>query len=341
MKVKVWDGWVRVFHWALGLAVLGAFLTSEEDEWLPTHMRVGVVVLGLVVFRLAWGLWGSRHARFSDFVRTPRQVLAYARGYVRGKVDRHLGHNPLGGAMVVAFLLVLVGLAGTGILMSLGSDWDGALSGVITRQVSKDVEEVHEALAGALLVMIGAHVAGVVLSSIIERQNLVLGMITGRKRGDGGETAEPARRGLALRLTVALLLAFAVVRGLFGFLPVAEASAATRPEALIERYATAARQESADFDGFSAERGRALYQTEHDVKGKPTSCATCHGVDPKRPGRTPAGKRLDAFAPSVTPDRFTDEANVEKWFLRNCKQVYGRACTAREKGDLLTWLSTK
>lgn len=341
MKVKVWDGAVRLFHWALGLAVLGAFLTSEEDEWLPTHMRVGVVVLGLVIFRVAWGLWGSRHARFSDFVRTPRQVLAYARGYVRGRVDRHLGHNPLGGAMVVAFLIVLVGLAGTGILLSLGPDWDGALSGVITRRASKGIEEVHEALSGALLVMIGAHVAGVLLSSVLERQNLVLGMITGRKRAESEGAMEPGRTGLALRLTVAILIAAGIARALFGFLPVAEASAATPPEAVIARYAAEARAESPDFRGFSAERGRELYLTEHDSKGKQTSCATCHNADPTLPGRTPAGKRLDAFAPSVTPARFLDQAHVEKWFLRNCKQVYGRACTAKEKGDLLTWLWTK
>lgn len=341
MKVKVWDGAVRLFHWALGAAVLAAFLTSEEDEWLPLHVRVGLVVLGLVVFRVGWGLWGGGHARFADFVRTPREVLAYLRDYVRGRPGRHLGHNPLGGAMVVAFLLVLLGLVATGTVIALGPEWDGALAGVLTRRQVHGIKELHEGLSGALLAMIGAHVAGILVSSVLERQNLVLAMITGFKRADGEATPAPVRKALALRLTVAILLAFAIVRGLSALLPAAVAQAAVPPGALLARYEAQARAESPDFTGFSAERGSAFYRATHDAGGKPTSCATCHGAEPTKPGRTPVGKRLEPFAPSATPERFTDEANVEKWFGRNCKQVLGRVCTAREKGDLITWLETK
>lgn len=341
MNVKVWDGAVRIFHWALGAAVLAAFLTSEEDEWMPIHARVGLLVLGLVVFRILWGLWGSRHARFSDFVRTPRQVLAYLRGYMRGRPDRHLGHNPLGGVMVVAFIVVLIGMTATGVLLMLGPEWDGALAQVITKRDAKALENLHEGLSGALLAMIGAHVAGVLLSSVLERQNLVLGMITGWKRAGNEATPKPIRRLLMLRLTVALLVAFAVVRGLVAFMPPTTAHAATPPSALLERYEREARLESPAFSGFSAERGAAFYSQPHERKGKSISCATCHATDPAKQGRTPAGKRLEPFALSGAADRFTDEANVEKWFGRNCKQVLGRACTAGEKGDLITWLATK
>lgn len=340
MKVKVWDGAIRLFHWALGLAVLGAFLTSEDDGWAPTHARLGLAVVGLLVFRLAWGLWGSPHARFSSFVRAPREVLAYAREYVRGRPGRHLGHNPLGGAMVVALLAVLGGMTVTGLLLVLGPEWDGPLSGVLTMRGAKAIAQVHEALSGALLAMIAAHVAGVLLSSVIERQNLVAGMITGWKRADGA-SPEPRRKALALRLTLALLLAFAVVRGLLGFLPVAPAEAAANPRQLLAGYEALARAQEPGFKGFDAERGGAFYARGHEQNGKSASCASCHGADPMQPGRSAAGKRLEPFAPGAASERFTDEANVEKWFGRNCKQVLGRPCTAREKGDLLSWLLTK
>lgn len=339
MKVKVWDLAVRLFHWALALAVLAAFLTSEEDEWLPTHTRVGLLVAGLVVFRLAWGLWGSRHARFSDFVRSPAEVLRYARDYVRGRPGRHVGHNPLGGVMVVAFLVVLAGLVVTGSLIFMGPEWGGMLAETFSRRDMKVIEEVHEGFAGALLVMIGAHVAGVIVSSVLERQNLVLGMITGRKHADA---QEPSTSGLAhaARLAVALFVAVAVVRALAALMPIPEADAATTPHGLLATYEAAARSEDASFAGFRADRGRALYFEEHASNGKTTSCATCHAADPTQPGRTPAGKSLAPLAPSVTPDRFTDEATAEKWFGRNCKQVLGRPCSAREKGDVLAWLLT-
>ena len=154
-------------------------------------------------------------------------------------------------------------------------------------------------------------------------------------------TPAPVKKALLLRLTLAVLLAVAVVRGLLGFLPPSPAHAATPPQALLSRYEAEARAESTAFKGFDAERGRAFYSQPHTVKGKQTSCATCHAEDPTQRGRTPAGKRLEPFALSATADRFTDPANVEKWFGRNCKQVLGRPCTAQEKGDLIIWLATQ
>ena len=101
--VRVWDPFVRVFHWSLvGLFAL-AFATGDEIEWL--HLAAGYAIAGLVVLRVAWGFVGPRHARFRDFVRPSREVLAYLRDAVRLRALRHLGHNPAGGAMVLALLL--------------------------------------------------------------------------------------------------------------------------------------------------------------------------------------------------------------------------------------------
>lgn len=111
----------------------------------------------------------------------------------------------------------------------------------------------------------------------------------------------------------------------------AGAASAADPLPAIQRSARSA----GNFTGFSAERGAAFFRT----KGSDWSCATCHTVDPRRPGRhTVTGKAIEPMAPAVNPRRFTDVAKVEKWFKRNCKDVLDRECTALEKGDVITYL---
>ncbi|MEW5850915.1 MAG: DUF1924 domain-containing protein [Myxococcota bacterium] len=116
-------------------------------------------------------------------------------------------------------------------------------------------------------------------------------------------------------------------------------AAAAAPRDLLQRYEHEARSEDAAFTGFSSERGRALYLTERTTsRGQTVSCATCHTADPTQPGKTRANKRIDPLAPAANPARLTDPATVEKWFLRNCRDVLERPCTAREKGDFITYL---
>lgn len=110
--------------------------------------------------------------------------------------------------------------------------------------------------------------------------------------------------------------------------------------AIISDYAAQAKQANSGFAGFSAERGKSLYYRETVQGGKKMSCATCHTADPRQPGKTPAFRPLDAMAPVITPTRFTDAKKVEKWFRRNCDDVFKRECTAQEKGDFLTFLSS-
>jgi cytochrome c peroxidase len=110
--------------------------------------------------------------------------------------------------------------------------------------------------------------------------------------------------------------------------------------AIISDYAAQAKQDNSGFAGFSAERGKSLYYRETVQGGKKMSCATCHTADPRQPGKTPAFRPLDAMAPVITPTRFTDAKKVEKWFRRNCDDVFKRECTAQEKGDFLTFLSS-
>ncbi len=167
--VKVWDPLVRIFHWSLVVSFALAWISA--DEWDDLHIWAGYAAAGLIAFRLVWGLFGPRYARFRQFVRSPGAVAAYVGNLLIGRERRYLGHNPAGGAMIVALIASLALLCLTGWMYTLdlfwGSDW---------------LEEIHEVLANLLLVLVGLHVAGVILASLKHHENLARAMITGRKR---------------------------------------------------------------------------------------------------------------------------------------------------------------
>lgn len=170
--VRVWDPLVRIFHWSLVGLFAFAFLTG--DEWQTPHELAGYIVAGLIAFRLIWGFAGSRHARFSNFLYGPSTVAGFVRDTVRMKARRYLGHNPAGGLMVIALLIVIAVISLTGWMMTTdaywGLDW---------------VEELHEASAFAALGLIGLHIGGVIVASLEHGENLARAMITGRKRAAG------------------------------------------------------------------------------------------------------------------------------------------------------------
>jgi cytochrome b len=340
-RVKVWDLFVRSFHWGLVLLVLGSLLTGESDALLGVHVGVGLAVVGLVLARIVWGLVGPEQARFRAFVRGPRVMQAYARSLLARRPPPHLTHNPLGGAMVVALLCVLAALAATGALVYAGPEFQGPLSGLLSKRGGHALKEVHEALSGALLGLVALHVIGILASSLIEGQNLVGGMITGWKRApDEAGRLAPAPRFAPVRVAGALALGAAAVVALALLLGLPSRAHAAGPVAtdLLREYETQARRAAPAFSGFSAEAGHKLYVATFTVDGQSASCSSCHTPDPRRVGRTPAGKVVEPLSPTANRARLTDRREVEKWFTRNCKQVMGRECTAEEKGNFVTWM---
>lgn len=171
--VRVWDPLVRVLHWTLVASILAAWITGEIEKEAAQrfHEWAGYAALAIVGLRLPWGLFGTRYARFPQFLRGPRRTLAYAKQVAAGAEPRYLGHNPLGGWMIVALLAAVAAAGVSGWLMTTDRFW-----GV------EWVEEVHEALANTLFALAGLHVAGVVFTSLRHRENLVRAMFTGRKR---------------------------------------------------------------------------------------------------------------------------------------------------------------
>jgi cytochrome b len=167
--VKVWDLFVRIFHWSVAASFVVAYATADEIE--KVHIAAGYLIAGLIVVRVVWGFIGPRHARFSSFVRSPRDVLAYLRDVALLRAPRYIGHNPAGGAMIVALLTTLMGTCVTGYMMTTDAYWG-----------SKWVEEVHETTAHLAVALIVVHVLGVLVASFEHRENLIQAMFTGRKR---------------------------------------------------------------------------------------------------------------------------------------------------------------
>jgi len=167
--VRIWEPYVRIFHWGLAAAIATAWATSGEVQ--TVHEFAGYTAGALVVSRLVMGFAGDRYTRFRQFVKGPRAVLAYASAIRHRTERRYLGHNPLGAAMVVFLLCLIPSVAFTGWLQTTDRFW-----GI------EWVSMLHEALANTLFGAIFLHLGGVVLESLRHRENLVAAMLTGKKR---------------------------------------------------------------------------------------------------------------------------------------------------------------
>ena len=179
-SIIVWGVFIRFFHWSLVAAFTIAYLT--EGDWLLPHVWAGYFIALLIAMRLVWGIIGVRHARFTNFVKPPPVVKAYLIDLVHGRAERYIGHNPAGGAMVIALLSALLMITISGMALY-GSEGHGPLNGTWLAAISEDLlEEVHEFFVNFTLILIGLHILGVAHASLIHRENLVRAMWRGRKR---------------------------------------------------------------------------------------------------------------------------------------------------------------
>lgn len=171
--MRVWDRLLRSLHWLLAASIVTAWTSGHwQPRWFDAvHHTAGYVAAAAVLLRLVWGFAGSRYARFAQFVRSPRATLVYAQQLRAGRAPRHIGHNPLGGWMVLALLSTAAALSLSGYLYT--TDWLWGYEWLF---------DLHAALAWLILVLVMGHLAGVALSCWQHRENLVAAMFSGRKR---------------------------------------------------------------------------------------------------------------------------------------------------------------
>jgi cytochrome b len=177
--IKVWDLPLRIFHWLLVAGFFIAYLT--EDELLTVHVWAGYLVAGLLVFRLIWGFVGNEYARFSSFLCSPAQSLAYVKDLVALKTRRYIGHNPAGAAMIVLLLVSLLMTVITGFAVYGADKAAGPLAAIGSSQ-EELWEEGHEFFANFTLLLAVVHVIGVAVESYIHSENLARAMVKGYKK---------------------------------------------------------------------------------------------------------------------------------------------------------------
>lgn len=195
-RILVWDLPTRTFHWALAASFLAALLTADSERLRDLHLLSGYTMVGLIAFRVVWAFVGTRYARFGAIVHGPAALRRYLASLLRGRPERFVGHNPPGALAIPALLGMCLATAAAGYALhrELGGEW---------------LEEAHETLAFATLALFGVHVAGVLASSLLHRENLVRSMITGTKAGSPDEAIAGPRRFVALLLVAAIVAVWA------------------------------------------------------------------------------------------------------------------------------------
>jgi cytochrome b len=208
VKIQVWDLPLRIFHWLLALAVSAAIITGEiGGNLIDWHGRIGVFILGLLVFRIIWGFVGTTHARFASFFPTPARIAAYLKGQWQG-----LGHNPLGALSVLALLGVLATLVGAGLFANDDIAFQGPLFSLVDKSLSDKLSGVHALAFNFLAVLLVLHIAAIVFYARVKKHNLVVPMLTGKVVVPKDRAVSVSKAG-ALRFLVALAIAGVVVWG--------------------------------------------------------------------------------------------------------------------------------
>lgn len=209
-KKLVWDLPTRLFHWALALLICGSYYTVEITGDMDTHMLIGQTILTLVLFRIVWGLIGTRYARFGSFVTGPGEIFEYAKSLVGKRPRDYAGHNPLGGVVVLLMLALVLAQTLSGLFATDGDFYSGPLNDLISTRAGNRVTDYHELNFSILLTVIVVHIAAVLFYLIAKRNNLIAPMITGEKH-DGGDEIEPIPSSKSLPALVTLIVAAACV----------------------------------------------------------------------------------------------------------------------------------
>lgn len=188
LPMRVWDRSVRIFHWAVLLVLITSYVSITLADgphaglWMKVHVISGETMLGLILYRIVWGVIGSDTARFSHFLRSPIAALRYLATFARREPDTEVGHNKAGGWMVVALLTLLAVQVGTGLFANDDGSTEGPLMKFVSKSVSDQLSDLHGISFNILIGALALHIAAVAGYAVLKGQNLVRPMITGKKR---------------------------------------------------------------------------------------------------------------------------------------------------------------
>jgi cytochrome b len=206
-RTLIWDLPTRLFHWTLASSFAIAWLTSEGDQWRSIHVFLGYLMLGLVVFRLIWGFAGSHFSRFASFWFGPKEALDYLKQVVTGHAPRHVGHNPTGSLAIYILLAMAVVVGISGVLTLGGDEQQGLAAGWFSFAQIQTLKKLHELVATLMLLVVVGHIAGVIVESVLHKENLARSMVTGIKLANAN-TPKAKARPLVAALMLITILAF-------------------------------------------------------------------------------------------------------------------------------------
>jgi len=209
----VWDLPLRAFHWLFAASILASWLTAEPgSSWMQWHIRLGYWMLGLLTFRIIWGLVGPRHARFASFLRGPRATWRYARGFLGRESPLHsAGHNPLGGIMVLVMLLLVAFQVGTGLFATDDIVWTGPYNPSVSSETARLLTSLHHRNFNLIWAAIALHVGAISYYAFVKKQNLVPAMLTGWKPAEGVPAGEAITSSELWKALIVMILSAAAV----------------------------------------------------------------------------------------------------------------------------------
>jgi len=197
-SILVWDFPVRIFHWLLVTSFAGAWLTSESEAWQMVHYAFGYTSVVLVLFRIVWGIVGTRYARFSQFIKGPAETIHHLKSLLAGKQHSGVGHNPAGALAMISLmiLILLIGLTGYWSVKEFLGDF---------------MSEAHETISDLALIVVVIHIAAAIIMSFMQKENLVKSMVTGNKQGTPEQAIRYSMHFVGIGLAIAWVYIFYLV----------------------------------------------------------------------------------------------------------------------------------
>lgn len=216
----VWDLPLRLFHWLLVIAICGAWYTSEQQgEMVELHMQIGYFILGLTLFRLIWGFFGTRYSKFSQFFPTPARLSNYFKSLKSSSNDSYVGHNPIGSLMLLLMIFLILAQAISGLFINDDIFSSGPYYGTISAEMEKVMKLIHHNAFDFLLAAIALHISAAFYYRLAKKHDLITPMITGKKSAEEVKTEEAIPHS---KLLVAIIMAI-LVAGLVYWLVVINA----------------------------------------------------------------------------------------------------------------------